>query len=84
VNGRQVINQNSYIVVSGLVLLVAAYFVAQFGSLATWLVWIAAVLALYLGFRVLRPGRGSQVKEAELEKLVGSGMPVVLLLFSNY
>jgi uncharacterized membrane protein len=84
VNGRQVINQNSYIIVAGLVLMVAAAFVAQFGSLAIWLVWILAVIALYLGFRALRPGPGSALTQTELEKLVGSGTPVVLLLYSNY
>ena len=83
-NGRQIINQNSYIVVAGLVLMVAAVFVAEFGSLAIWIVWILAVLALYLGFRALRPGPGSHLTETELEKLVGSGTSVVLLLYSNY
>ena len=69
---------------AGLVLIVAAYFVARFGSLATWVAWIAVVLALYLGYLRLRPGAGTALGSEEIEHLVGSGTPVLLHLYSNY
>ena len=65
-------------------LIVAASFVARFGSLATWVAWIAVVLALYIGYLRLRPGSGSGMSAEEVEALVGSGTPVLLHLYSNY
>ncbi|MBV9120465.1 MAG: hypothetical protein JOZ39_07130 [Chloroflexi bacterium] len=82
--GRQIVNRNSYVVVAGLALLVAAYFVAISGSLASWLVWIVAVVALYFGWRALKPGKGTAMSETQLERLVGAGQPVLLELYSNY
>ncbi|HLQ35607.1 MAG TPA: hypothetical protein VK457_23210 [Chloroflexota bacterium] len=80
---RQVLNRNSYVVAAGLVLMVAAYFVARIGGWA-WLAWIVAVALLYAGFLALRPGAGSKLSDTEIELLVGSGKPVLLELFSNY
>ena len=80
---RQVLNRNSYVVAAGLVLMVAAYFVARIGGCA-WLAWIVAVALLYAGFLALRPGAGSKLSDTEIELLVGSGKPVLLELFSNY
>ena len=81
---RQIINRNSYVVAAGLVLIVAAYFVARFGSLGTWVAWIAVVLALYIGYLRLRPGKGTAMSAEQVEQLVGSGTPVLLHLYSNY
>lgn len=81
---RQLVNRNSYVVVAGLVLIAAAYFVGRADSLGAWLAWIVAALLLYAGFYALRPGRGTPLTDAEVEQLVGSGMPVLLQLFSNY
>ena len=81
---RQLVNRNSYVVASVLVLLVAAYFVGRVDNLAGWLIWILAAVLLYAGFFALRPGRGSQLSDAELERLVGSGTALFLQLFSNY
>lgn len=65
-------------------LIVAAYFVARFGSLGTWVAWIAVVLALYIGYLRLRPGSGTGITADEVEQLVGSGTPVLLHLYSNF
>jgi membrane protein implicated in regulation of membrane protease activity len=81
---RQILGRNSYVLASGLVLMVAAYFVARLGSWQVWLAWIAAVALLYAGFLLLRPGAGTKLGEPELEQLIGSGRPVMLELFSNY
>jgi len=82
--GKQILNRNSYIVIGGIVLLIAAYFVAQSGSLLSWLAWIAIVAALATGLWLLRPGKGTPMSEAELEKAISSGVPLMLQLFSNY
>jgi hypothetical protein len=82
--GRQILNRNSYILAAGLVLIVAAYFVARFGSLGTWVAWIAVVLALYVGYLRLRPGTGTSLGPEEVEQLIGSGTPVLLHLYSNF
>ncbi|HLY67489.1 MAG TPA: thioredoxin family protein [Chloroflexota bacterium] len=82
--GRQIVNRNSYVLMAGLVLIVAAYFVAQLGSLGTWLAWIVVVLLLYVGFLRLRPGRGTAIDVDQLEQVVGGGTPVLLELYSNY
>ena len=81
---RHILARNSYVLASGLVLMVAAYFVARLGTWEAWLAWIVAVGALYAGFLTLRPGAGSKLGEAELEQLIGSGRPVLLMVFSNY
>jgi hypothetical protein len=81
---RQILGRNSYVLASGLVLMVAAYFVARLGSWQAWLAWIVAVALLYAGFLLLRPGAGTKLGEPELEQLIGSGRPVMLELFSNY
>lgn len=81
---RQILRRNSYVLASGLVLMLAAYFVARIGSWEAWLTWIVAVVLLYLGFLALRPGAGTKLGELELEQLIGSGRPVVIELFSNY
>jgi hypothetical protein len=81
---RQIINRNSYVAAAGLVLIVAAYFVARFGSLATWVAWIGVVLALYIGFLRLRPGKGSSLTAEQVEQLLGSGTPILLHLYSNF
>jgi hypothetical protein len=81
---RQILARNSYVLASALVLMVAAYFVARFGTWAVWLAWIVAVALLYVGFLLLRPGAGTKLSDAELEQLIGSGRPVLLELFSNY
>jgi F0F1-type ATP synthase assembly protein I len=81
---RQILNRNSYVLAAALVLIVAAYFVARSGSLGTWVAWIAVVLALYVGYLRLRPGRGTAITSEEIERLVGSGTPVLLHLYSNY
>jgi drug/metabolite transporter (DMT)-like permease len=82
--GRQILNRNSYVIVSGLVVVVAASFVARSDSLLAWVAWIIVAAALYAGYRLLRPGKGSRMTKTELEHLVGSGTPVMLELFSNY
>ena len=82
--GRQIFNRNSYVILSGLAIVIAASFVARAPSLGSWLAWIIVVLAFYAGYLMLRPGKGSQVSQSELERLVGGGTPVMLQLFSNY
>ena len=81
---RQILNRNSYVAVGGLVVVIAASFVARDPNLFSWLAWIIVVLALYGGFLLLRPGRGSQMTLTELQALLGAGTPVVLHLYSNY
>jgi ABC-type multidrug transport system permease subunit len=81
---RQLLNRNSYVLASAVVLMLAAYFVARVGNWEAWIAWIVAVLLLYTGFLALRPGAGSKMSEAELEQLVGAGKPILLELYSNY
>ena len=69
---------------SGLVLMVAAYFVARLETWGAWLAWILAVALLFAAFLALRPGAGSKLSDTEIELLVGGGKPVLLVLFSNY
>ena len=81
---RQILARNSYVLASGLVLMLAAYFVARLGTWEAWLVWILAVALLYAGFLALRPGAGTKLGEPALEQLIGGGRPVLVELFSNY
>jgi ABC-type multidrug transport system permease subunit len=85
VTTRQLLNRNSYVLLSAVVLMVAAYFVARLQTWTAWLAWIVAVALLYTGFLLLRIGSGTRLGEEEIDKLVGNGkVPVVLQLFSNY
>ena len=81
---RQILARNSYVLASGLVLMLAAYFVARLGTWEAWLVWILVVVVLYAAFLLLRPGAGTKLGEPELEQLIGSGRPVMMELYSNY
>jgi hypothetical protein len=81
---RQLLNRNSYVLVSAAALMVAGYFVARLGTWTAWLAWIIAIGALFGGFLLLRTGRGTKLSDAELELLIGAGKPVMVQLFSNY
>jgi hypothetical protein len=81
---RQLLNRNSYVLAAGIVLMLAGYFVARVETWEAWLAWILAVALLYAGFLLLRPGAGSRMSEAEVEKAVGGGRPVMLELYSNF
>jgi hypothetical protein len=81
---RQLLNRNSYVLAAGLVLMLAAAFVARLETWAAWLAWILAVVLLWAAWLSLRPGRGTLLSDAEIEQLVGSGKPVLLVLYSNY
>jgi len=83
-SARQILNQNSYVLIAALVLMVIGYFVATFGNVTSWIGWLLAALLLLAIHLVLRPGKGSLLSPAELEQLVGSGSPVVLELYSSY
>jgi len=72
------------VLASAIVLMLAAYFVARLETWTAWLAWILAVAVLYAAFLLLRPGAGSKLSDTEVELLVGSGKPVLLVLFSNY
>lgn len=81
---RQLLNRNSYVLISAAALMVAGYIVARLGTWTAWLAWILAVAALYGGFLMLRTGRGTRLSDTELELLIGAGKPVMVQLFSNY
>ncbi len=81
---RQLLNRNSYVLLSAAALMVAGYIVARLENWIAWVAWIVAAVALYAGWLLMRTGRGSRLSDTELELLVGAGKPVMLQLFSNY
>ena len=82
----QLLNQNSFLLVSGVALggaLIAL--IARRARLWVWLVWIAAVAVAVILNRAARttPARAFE-SAAEVERAIASGAQTLVELYSNY
>lgn len=82
----QLLNQNSFLLVSGVVLggaLIAL--IARRARPRMWLVWIAAVaVAVTLNSAARTTPVRAFESAAEVERAIASGTPTLVELFSNY
>ena len=81
----QLINQNSYILLAGLILALAGFFLFRKslrpGSLALFVALTAGLIMLWF---FIRPERGVDLSRAEILAMIGADTPVLLEFQSQY
>ncbi len=81
----QVFNQNSFVFISGFVLISAAVMLLARKARRGWLVWGALVIAAVIGWAALRTTDGLQLNSAaDYEAALRSGHPTLIEFYSNY
>jgi hypothetical protein len=81
----QSVNQNSFVFISGILLVVAALVLAARRARRAWLMWGAAVLAVVISWYALRTTDGLQLNRvADYEAAIRSGQPTLVEFYSNY
>lgn len=81
----QVINQNSFVFISGFVLAVAALVLFARKARRAWLVWGVCVVAAVSGWFALRTTDGLQLNTlADYEAALRTGRPALVEFYSNY
>jgi len=78
-------NHHSFLIISGLLVLVWAALLLARRARRGWLLWGLAVLALGVGWLALRTRVAQQPQTlSEIEAAIISGQPVLVEIYSNY
>lgn len=81
----QVFNQNSFVIISGLGLIIAALILLARKARRGWLIWGALALAAVIGWAALRTTDGTQLNSAaDYEAALRAGRPTLIEFYSNY
>ncbi len=81
----QVLNQNSFVFVSGSLLIVLAAVLLFRRARRGWLGWGALVVVAVIGWYALRTTDGLQLNSAaDYEAALRSGQPTLIEFYSNY
>ena len=81
----QVLNQNSFVFVSGSLLIVLAAVLLFRRARRAWLVWGALVVTAVIGWYALRTTNDLQLNTvADYEATLRSGQPTLIEFYSNY
>ena len=81
----QIFNQNSFVVICGFTLAVAAVVLLLRTARRAWLVWGLCVVATLIGWYALRTTDGLQLNTvAEYEAALRAGRPTLIEFYSNY
>ena len=81
----QVLNQNSYLLLAAVVLVVAGALVGRLGTWRVRLVILGGVVAVLVGsFLVLRSGSSQATSINEVLVLTQGGVPVVMEVYSDF
>jgi len=81
----QVLNQNSFVIISGLGLIIAALMLLARKARRGWLIWGALALASVIGWAALRTTDGLQLNSAaDYEAALRAGRPTLIEFYSNY
>jgi hypothetical protein len=81
----QVFNQNSFVFISGSMLIVLAAVLMFRRARRGWIVWGALVVAAAIGWYTLRTTNGLQLNTlADYDAALRSGQPTLIEFYSNY
>ena len=81
----QALNQNSFVVISGTLLIITAIVLAKRHTRRGWIVWGALVVAAVIGWYALRTTDSLQLNTvADYEAALRSGRPTLIEFYSNY
>lgn len=81
----QVINQNSFVFISGFGLLIAALLLLARKARRGWLIWGALAISAVAGWYALRTTDGLQLNTlADYEAALRTGRPTLVEFYSNY
>ena len=81
----QVFNQNSFVFISGTLLIIATIVLVKRRARRGWIVWGALAIAAAIGWYALRTTDSLQLNTvADYEAVLRSGQPTLIEYYSNY
>jgi hypothetical protein len=81
----QILNQNSFVVISGTLLVIVAIGLVKRRARHGWIMWGALVVVAAIGWYVFRTTDSLQLNTvADYEAALRSGQPTLIEFYSNY
>jgi ABC-type uncharacterized transport system permease subunit len=81
----QFFNQHSYLLISAIVLSIAAIALVRRHARRAWLIWLSLVAVALAGWLVLRTGQGATFNSVgDYEAALRSGQPTLVEFYSDY